>query len=104
MQNQNRDVADRPDTGSHPPLSTSKTIGYDSAQKSGYDTEKQEPETRRTTNEVDANATAPHRERQENERAASTEDSSKSENERSVPGYKGASDEQDNFAGPIPMD
>ena len=58
--------------------STSKTIGYDSAQKSGYDTAEIAPDARNTTDEVHAGIQASEHERAEDEGAAQPENHSKS--------------------------
>jgi len=51
-------------------VSTSRTIGYDTAQKSGYDTEHTAHEARSTTNEVAAAADGPNRDRDQHEENA----------------------------------
>jgi len=50
-----------------PSQTTSKTIGYDSAQKSGYDTEQENHEARSTVNDVHTQGKAAERERADDE-------------------------------------
>jgi len=65
------DPAPRRDKDGRPAAAqTSHTIGYDSAQKSGYDSETEDHEARRTTNEVAATTAGPNEDRDTKERAA----------------------------------
>jgi len=59
-------------TGDHAAstATTSRTIGYDSAQKSGYDDAEEASEARRTINDIDTDARSNDRERAEDERDA----------------------------------
>ncbi len=106
MEKQKTDRIDPQPANRQAPVSTSRTLGYDSAQTEGYVHEAHNREARRTTNEVHSNANAADDERTENERKADADkdDSGKAAAPSGPASSPGAPDSYDGIADPVPMD